>query len=81
MTTKKYPVSDCPSRPFHLWDENKSKRFPYRYYGDKIRAHDYAMHVARWDLKVGQTIAVLDVSKGKCLGQYTRRVNDIQFRE
>jgi hypothetical protein len=75
LTSRK---SDCPTRPFHLWNATTNRRLASKFYSDVKRAHWGALKEMRW-AKVGTTYEVLDVVKGKELGQYTRRVNSIDF--
>jgi hypothetical protein len=73
-----YPKSDCPARPFHLWDAKEQKHVPYRFYSDPKRAHLGALIEARWSA-IGVTIEVFNANTGRLLGQYTRRVHGIEF--
>ena len=77
----KYPKSDCPLRPYHLWDEKEKKRLPSRFYGHVRRACDGAMSEAKWSAKIGTSIAVIDVRYGKLIGQYTLKVKGIEVYE
>lgn len=70
--------SDCPARPFHLWNATTNRRIPSKFYSDSKRAHFGALKEMRWAV-VGHTLEVLDVIKGRELGAYTRRVNSIDF--
>lgn len=75
--------SNCPTRPFHLWNPTAGlhgERIPSRFYSDAKRAHFGALKEMRW-AHVGMTIEVLNVMRGKELGAYTRRVNSIDFTE
>lgn len=76
LTSRK---SNCPTRPFHLWNPATNSRIPSKYFADKERAHDSVVKELR-RAKVGTTLEVLDVMKGKELGQYTRRINSIDFQ-
>ena len=66
-------------RPFRIWNAGVQQPLRYRYYSDPKRAHLGALIEIRWS-KVGITLEVVDISIGRCIGQYTRRVNDIQFQ-
>jgi hypothetical protein len=70
--------SNCPTRPFHLWNANTQRRIPSKYFSDPKRAHWAALKEVRW-AKVGTTLEVLDVMKGLELGQYTRQLHTIKF--
>lgn len=70
--------AECSSRPFHLWDAKAKKRIPSKFYADPKRAHWGALKEMRW-AKIGTTLEVLDVRRGRELGAYTRRVSSIQF--
>jgi len=74
-----FPRSESPARPFHLWDANEKKQLQWRYYSDQKRAHIGALIEARW-AAIGNTIEVFNAQTGKLLGQYTRRVNTVEFR-
>jgi len=65
-------------RPFRLWDATAKKNLRWRNYADPKRAHMGALIECRWS-GIGQSIEVYDVRTGRLLGQYTRRVNKIQF--
>jgi hypothetical protein len=71
--------SDCPSRPFHIWNPVTNRRIPSKFYADSKRAHWAVLREMRW-AKVGATLEVLDVTKGKEIGQYTRRIDSIEFQ-
>jgi hypothetical protein len=73
-----YPLSEGSVRPYHLWDANNRQAIRYRYFSDHKRAHMGALIEARW-AKVGTTIEVYNANTGKLLGQYTRRLHNIQF--
>lgn len=70
--------SNCPSRPYHLWNAKTNKRLPSKFYSDPKRAHWAALKEMRWS-PVGTTLEVLNVVRGQELGQYTRGVNAIRF--
>lgn len=76
----KYPTTEVedPKRPFRLWNANEKKSLRWRCYAHLSRAHMGALIEVRW-AKVGATIEVFDARNAKLLGQYTRRLNDIQF--
>lgn len=76
LTSRK---SDCPTRPFHIWNPATNRRLASKFYSDIKRAHFAILREMRW-AKIGATLEVLDVSKGKEMGQYTRRVNSIDFQ-
>jgi len=71
--------SNCSSRPFHIWNPTTQRRIPSKFYSDSKRAHWAVLKEMRW-AKVGTTLEVLDVVKGKEMGQYTRRVDSIDFQ-
>ena len=73
-----YPTSTGTARPFRLWDARHKRLVPSRAFKFKERAHMGALIECRW-AAVGHTIEVFDISNGKLLGQYTRRVNRIDF--
>jgi len=75
-----YPVhKDVKVRPFHLYDEEKQKVLPHKFFSIARNAHDKAMVEARWFLPVGQTLTVLDIRHGIVLGQYTRRLHAVAY--
>jgi hypothetical protein len=43
------------------------------------RCENAAMRVARWDLKVGNSIEVYNVHHGDLLMVYTRRIKGVEF--
>lgn len=65
-------------RPYRLWDAVNRQNFRWRCYSDPKRAHMGALIEARWS-GIGATVEVYDARTGRLLGQYTRRVNSIQF--
>ena len=76
---KGVPIIKESVRPFRLWNPKTSSQVPHRCYSDERRAQDKALSIARWDLKVGESLEVIDVRGGKLLGVYTRRVHTIDF--
>ena len=69
-----------PARPYRLWDAVNRQNLRWRYYSDPKRAHLGALIECRWS-PIGHTIEVYDARTARLLGQYTRRVNSIQFTE
>lgn len=65
-------------RPFRLWDTVNRTNFRWRCYSDPKRAHMGALIEARWS-GIGASVEVYDCRTMRVLGQYTRRVNSIQF--
>lgn len=65
-------------RPYRLWDAVRKRNYRWRNYADAKRAHLGALIEARW-AGIGTTVEVYDCRTGRLLGQYTRRVNSIQF--
>lgn len=54
-----YPVKvKDTQRPYRLWDSTGKKNLAHRCYATDRRAHDMALQLARWDLKVGQSLEV-----------------------
>lgn len=76
---KDLPIIKDSARPFRIWDPQTGAQMPHRAYSDEHRCHDRALSLARWELKVGQSLEVIDVRGGKFLGAYTRRVHFIDF--
>lgn len=74
-----YPKTNGTSRPYRLWNANEKKPYRWRYYSNPKRAHNGALLEARW-AKVGVTVEVYNASNGRLLGQYTRRVNTVEFK-
>lgn len=74
-----YPKSEGTTRPYRLWNAQEKAPMRWRYYSDPKRAHVGALIEARW-AKIGTTIEVYNVTNGRLLGQYTRRVNHIDFK-
>jgi hypothetical protein len=72
-----YPIVES-SRSFRLWDANNKIHIPRRCYSIRINAHKAAL----WEAtiaKVGITIEVYNSLDGQLLGQYTRKVNEVQI--
>src|SRR5262245_2038978 len=65
-------------RPFRLYDPVARKNYRWRCYADPKHAHNGAMTEARW-AGIGKTVEVYDARTGRLMGQYTRRVNSIDF--
>lgn len=76
---KDLPIIKDTQRPFRIWDPQEGRQMPHRCYSDERRAQDRALSLARWDLKVGQSLEVIDVRGGKLIGVYTRRVSSIDY--
>lgn len=70
-------IEDAP-RPFRLHHEQNQKWLMYRAYVHKGHALRSALWVTKW-MEIGTTVAVIDVRTGKLHGQYTRRVNHVEF--
>ena len=84
MSTLLSKKSNCPTRPFHLWNptggiHGKGRRIPSKFYSDPKRAHMGALQEMRW-ARIGASIEVLNVVQGRELGTYTRRVSSIDFQ-
>lgn len=76
LTSKK---SNCPTRPWHIWNPTINRRIPSRFYSDPKRAHMGVLKELRW-AKVGHSLEVLNVITGQTHGKpYTRKVNGIEF--
>ena len=71
-------TTTAAKRPYRLWDAVAAKTLRWRYYSDPTRAHMGALIECRWS-KVGATIEVYNASNGRLLGQYTRRINTVDF--
>lgn len=67
------------ARPFRLYDPIRRKNYRWRCYAIMKHAHTGAMVEARW-AGIGETVEVYDVRTGRLLGQYTRRVDSLDFR-
>jgi hypothetical protein len=77
---RRYPKPEhLLARPFHLWNANEKTAVRWRYYSDSRRAHMGALYEARWARRIGTTIEVYNANTGRLLGQYTLRVNGIDF--
>lgn len=76
----KYPKGTGDKRPFRLWDAQAKKHMPHKSFAIKENAHMSALYECRWQ-EVGRCIEVYDRRNGKLLGQYTRKVNRIDFLE
>ncbi len=68
------------TQPFRLWDAKNRIDMRWRYYTTEKRAKNGALLEVRW-LQVGASIEVYDVRTGRLCGQYTRRVNSVDFTE
>ena len=77
---KDLPLVKESVRPFRMWNPQTKGQVPHRCYSDERRCHDKAMSIMRWDMKVGQSLEVIDVRYAKLLGTYTRRIDHIEFR-
>src|SRR5262245_56800630 len=65
-------------RPYRLWDSVERKNLRWRNYADPKKAHLGALIECRWS-PIGHSIEVYDARTGRLIGQYTRRVNSVQF--
>lgn len=74
----KFEADDETVRPFRLYDPSEKKFYQYRNYSHLRNCHIGAFFEARW-AKVGTTVEIVDVSKGRLIASYTRRVADIHF--
>ena len=81
MKLNGYPKSNCPKRPYHLWNEQTQKRIRSRYYAYAHNACDRAMSEIKWYGKIGESITVYDTRYGRLIGQYTRRVKTVAIYE
>lgn len=70
-------IEDAP-RPYRLYVEQERKWLKYRAYVHKGHAMRGALWMAKW-MEIGTTLAIIDVRTGKLHGQYTRRVNHVEF--
>ena len=74
-------------RPIRIWDNERKRNVARRYYVDLLNAHNGALQVARWDLRIGESITVYNARRpGVDLGTYKRtaagvRVPDISKPE
>ena len=66
------------ARPFRLYNAKEKSFMPWRHYLHRRNAHLGALIECRWS-EIGTCIELVDITKGKLIGQYVRRVNDIQF--
>lgn len=73
-----YRIVETTKRPFRIWDSGEKREVPYRNYATERRALDAALLIVRWE-KVGRTLEVFDITTGKWLGTYARRVDSISF--
>jgi hypothetical protein len=74
----KYRVVEDTKRPFRIWDSVEKREVPHRCYITERRAFDSALLIVRWE-KVGRTLEVFNITNGKLLGVYARRVDSISF--
>jgi hypothetical protein len=72
------PMNTDTVRPFRIWDAKKKANVPHRCYATERAAMISALILTRW-AKVGETLEVHDISTGRLIGQYTRRVSSISF--
>jgi len=66
-------------RPFRLYNAKTKKYMPWRCYKHFRNAHIGALIEARWAPHVGAVIEVVDVSKGRMVGQYRRGLTSVIF--
>ena len=66
-------------RPYRLWNPQTKSYYPHRFYVYSKRAHMGALIEGRWS-HVGTTVEVVNHDTGRLLGQYTRRINGIEFK-
>jgi len=68
-------------RPYRLWDAHKQTQIMGRWYRWEENCHDAAVVICRRDTKVGRTVEVLDVRRGKLIATYTKRIGGIQIKK
>lgn len=73
-----YPIVADTRRPYRLWDAKLKEHIPRRCYGVRLNAHKSALWAVTIS-KIGTTIEVYDSTNGMLLGQYTRKVNEVQI--
>ncbi len=74
----KYDKQPQTLRRFRLFDGRTSRPIPHRYYRWHKNAHEGTAAVMVW-AKVGETIEIVDISKGRLLAQYTRERTGIRI--
>ena len=74
----KYRVVTDTRRPFRIWDSVEKREVAHRCYATERRALDSALLIVRWE-KVGRTLEVFDITTGRWIGTYARRVDAITF--
>lgn len=76
LTSRK---SNCPTRPFHVWNLLSSRRLPSKFFSDPDRAHWGVLRLMK-QAKPGARMEVLDVMKGTRVGDaYVRTKKSIDF--
>jgi hypothetical protein len=60
------------ARPYRLWDPKTKSYRRWRYYARARSAHDGALREARFDLRVGDKIQVVNHDTGRALCTYRR---------
>lgn len=73
------PNGSGSARPYRIWDPQTESYRRYRYFASPLRAHIGAFVEAKWDLKVGQSIEVVNHDTGRRLGTYTRRIKNVTW--
>lgn len=68
-------------RPYRLWDAHTQKQIMGRWYRWEEHAHDAAVVICRRDTKVGRSVEVLDVRRGRLHATYTKRVSGIEIKK
>lgn len=77
-----YPDPDKETlRPFRVWDPRANAYVMGRWYVTEFRAINQAYQYAKYHLPIGQSVEVLDVSKSKWLGTYTKRVSGVYYEQ
>ncbi len=61
------------TRPFRLWDANKKVNVAHRCYTTSVNAENAALIMMRW-AKIGMSLEVYQITTGKLIAQYSRRV-------
>jgi hypothetical protein len=69
--TKKYAKKPSTLRRYRLFNGKTSKPILHRYYRWHANVHNGATVMMRW-AKVGETVEVVDIARGRMLAQYTR---------
>ncbi len=77
-----YPMKDDTVRPIRFWNATEGELVPHRFYAEvNLRACIGLWVETVRARKVGTTLEMIDVTKGKLITQSTLRIDGVEYPE